>query len=645
MDNINVEKEILNTVFDLSTPYYVDFYQRSYKWGTDTVEILLRDIIEKFKKEHKKSSTEGKSVVQRVKNYSWYYLNTYVTHTLNEKGEEKIYIVDGQQRLTTLTLVLFELYKKVRDLFNKEDQAYDGLVVKIRNRILIDGEGGPYKLIHEGSGDIMDKLFEGKSIDEYKNDENITIRTIAQNYKVVSSSLKEIGKEDIECFVEYFLRKIVLVRLEVQTKEAPMLFEAINDRGEPLKPHEILKAKLLGQIIPREGEDFKEAHMIWEEQKKKLFSLNNNHNELDDFFSLFLRARYVPNRQDPLVTGLKGNKFINIYHKRFIDGCKDRDLKKRTEILNFIKEDYKFYTDLYIKIKQRTSEQSPPLYYNSFHNIQENKEYLSILSACKINDPEEEKKIEWVSFEVDRLISLLKLQGKYGNGNRCNDMLYKASAEIRDKSADGIPAVYDKYLIKELNRGRGDNDDTPQVTDPLVYKLFKDSGRELGEVVKYFLARVDTFLGREAALPTSSLADFYKPKKDSKDSYDVEHILAYTDNNENQNKFGKDDDEDHFEKQRNRLGALLLIKGGDNSSSSNEPYQEKLRTYASSSTLYAQTLTEDFYKSNTGFRDLMKKFNLDFKAIDNYDEAAINYRQKILFEIAKIIWVKQRPSI
>jgi len=119
----------------------------------------------------------------------------------------------------------------------------------------------------------------------------------------------------------------------------------------------------------------------------------------------------------------------------------------------------------------------------------------------------------------------------------------------------------------------------------------------------------------------------------SVNGFHVEHILA--DNEENRQLFNND--EELFFKERNRLGALLILKGRDNISSSNESYKEKLKTY-SHGTLWARTLTEDFYHKNPDFRDFCKRHNLDFHSIDTFNQEAVEKRQKLLFEIVKIIW-------
>ncbi len=115
--------------------------------------------------------------------------------------------------------------------------------------------------------------------------------------------------------------------------------------------------------------------------------------------------------------------------------------------------------------------------------------------------------------------------------------------------------------------------------------------------------------------------------------FHIEHILA--DNQENKNLFGNDDD--YFERERNRLGGLLLLKGLDNISSNNESYSNKLKSYAN--TLYwNETLRNDSYKSKLDFTKMMNTHNLNFRPLDIFGPDELEERHLLLFNMSKIIW-------
>ena len=122
--DISPEKQSIDLVFS-NTTYYIDFYQRQYKWNDIPVKRLLEDLFYKFNEEYKKYKDSDISLNQLISKYSWYYLNTYVTNIVDGKP----FIVDGQQRLTTITLILIKLYH----LSNKYNSKLGGW---LKNKII-----------------------------------------------------------------------------------------------------------------------------------------------------------------------------------------------------------------------------------------------------------------------------------------------------------------------------------------------------------------------------------------------------------------------------------------------------------------------------------------------------------------------------
>lgn len=112
--DISPEKQNIDRVFS-NTTYYIDFYQRDYKWNSEPVIRLLDDIFYGFDETYQKKKDLDPNVENVVANYPWYYLNTYVTNAI----EGHVYVVDGQQRLTTIALILIKLFHLAESLNSK----------------------------------------------------------------------------------------------------------------------------------------------------------------------------------------------------------------------------------------------------------------------------------------------------------------------------------------------------------------------------------------------------------------------------------------------------------------------------------------------------------------------------------------------
>jgi uncharacterized protein with ParB-like and HNH nuclease domain len=607
------DKQNIDQVFSGIT-YHIDFYQRQYKWDSEPVKRLLDDIFYKFDIEFEQYKENEIELAKLAGKYSWYYLNTYVTNSINGK----VFIVDGQQRLTTLTLILIKLLHQA-DKYNSKLKDW------ISNKIAgASGYSKEFWMNHEQHKRAMENLFDDDSnLDSIDISTGITAKNLVENYKIVSEFLeRELSeKHKFESFVFYFLRRLVLINLTVEQTEVPMVFEVINDRGVRLKPYEILKGKLLGQIDKEELESLS-LNELWDNQ---IADINkNNDDEIDNFFVYFLRAKFAD------TVGLS-RKFDKDYHRVIFTPEINNSLKllhNPAEVKTFLRNTFLYYTNLYQRIHQyhnQPDDEYMHIYYNRLTEM--DSQFLLILSSCSLNDPEEDAKLKLISYHVDRLFSLLQLQRSY-DSNEFNESVYKISYEIRDKNASLIEAVFNKYLMQLLS-DRGLN-----ASDAFSYNLFKDTGMELNKRFKrYYFSRIEKFIADNTRMNMRHSFSDLVLNTGSVNGFHIEHILA--ENDENYALF--DNDEEKFERERNRLGGLLLLKGRDNISSNNEPYKEKLKSYAN--TLYwNETLRSDSYKSKLDFTGMKNKFNLDFRAIDNFGPAELEKRHQLLYSISKYIW-------
>lgn len=612
--DVSPDKQNLDQVFT-NTTYYIDFYQRHYKWDHLPVKRLLDDIFYKFDIEYTKHKENDIEFERLIEKYSWYYLNTYITNII----EGKRYIVDGQQRLTTLTLILIKL-RHIATTVDSELKEW------ISSKIF--GQTGFRKefwMHHELHKAALAALFKGDSnLEGIDTSTGITAVNMVNNYKLISSYLSQkLSNQHIfESFVFYFLKRLVLINLNVEQTDVPMIFEVINDRGVRLKPYEILKGKLLGQIEKEELQLLK-LNELWEEQVSEV----NKHkdDEIDNFFIYYLRSCFSN-------TIGEARNYDRDYHRIIFTPEVNNKLKllhNPKEVKNFLLNEFKYFSNLYSKIYQYSTnlnDEFVHVYYNRLNEM--DSQFLLILSACDLNDPEEDNKIKLISYNVDRLFSLLQLQRSY-DSNDFSIMIYKINSEIRNKPLDNIREVFDKNLLQLLSDARG-----IQTTEVYSYGLFKDSGIELSKRFKrYFFARIEDFIAKNTRLNMKhSLYDLVA-NTGSVNGFHIEHILAQ--NEENKKHFNHD--EELFERERNRLGGLLLLKGRDNISSNNETYKNKLKSYAN--TLYwNETLRKDTYKSKLDFQKMIDKYQLSFRPMDEFGPAELEERHKLLFDIARHIW-------
>jgi len=611
--DISPDKQNIDRVFS-NTRYYIDFYQRQYKWNDIPVKRLLDDVFYKFNEEYAKFKDSDIPLDQLISKYSWYYLNTYVTNVI----DGKLFIVDGQQRLTTLTLILIKLHH----LSLKFDSK---LVNWIKNKIISSsGYTEEFWMNHEGHKAALKGLLEGEPFNKIDVSSGITAQNMVSNYVVIDkwldSELKDL--HHFESFAFYFLNRLVLINLNVETNEVPMVFEVINDRGVKLKPYEILKGKLLGQIDKDELDALK-LNDLWESQIGKVNKFKED--EIDQFFIYYLKSKLADTRATAV-------KFDKDYHRVMFEDEYSNYLGLKhnpKRVKAFLQYEFVYFTNLYsrtLDLYKTFSKEQPFVFFNSLTEM--DTQFLLIMSACKLDDPEENEKIYLISKQVDRIFCLLQLQRSY-NSNYFAAEIYKLSSEIRDKSVDEIKEVFEQTLLRYLSESRGS-----AVTEPITYSFFKDVGIDLEKRFKrYFFARIEQFIADNTNMQMKhNLYDLVQ-NTGSKNGFHIEHILSEN----QQNKALFNDDEEYFERERNRLGGLLLLKGKDNISSNNEPYEDKLKSYANS-LYWNETLREDTYKSKLDFTSMIKQYQLHFQPMSSFGPQQLDERHKLLFDMIKIIW-------
>lgn len=608
-DNQNIDK-----LFS-STTYHIDFYQRDYKWSEEPVKRLLDDIFYKFNQEYQSNKDLDPTAQTVTEKYSWYYLNTYVTNTVGGK----VYIVDGQQRLTTITLILIKLFHIADSYESKTDKWLENKIAGF------SGMEHSFWMNHETHNSILEDLYKmEKEFKEMDVSSGITAENILSNYIEIDGWLsKELtDKHKFETFVFYFLQRLVLIKLSVEQTDVPMVFEVINDRGVRLKPYEILKGKLLGQIDKVEL-DQKDYNGLWEDRVKSLNHLKKD--ETDTFFRFYLKAKFADSRKE-------GQRFDGEYHREMFSNHMAELLKLKHNppgVKKFLENEFSYFSKLYSKIyvkSENLSEGYEHLYYNNLNDL--DGQFLLILSACKLNDYQEDEKIKEVSYQTDRFFALLQLQNSY-DSNSFNDAIYKISSEIREASLQEIKPVFDKYLLSELSERRNS-----EASEVFQYGFFRNTGINLNKRFKrYFFGRIDNFLSDNLNVGVvHEIGDLVK-RTGHKTGFHIEHILSH--NDENLKLFKSD--EDLFEQERNRLGGILLLKGRDNISSSNESYSEKLKSYADT-LLWNRTLREDAYKSKIDVKEFKDNYDLELEPMNQFGPEELEKRHRLLYELSKLIW-------
>ncbi|MDL2330652.1 DUF262 domain-containing protein [Odoribacter sp. OttesenSCG-928-A06] len=641
---IEVEERDINYIFGKPKPYSLDVYQRDYRWSDEKeykiVTQLLIDIELRFENNLKfnkrNQSADLPNILKDVEeNFKPYFLNTIM---LNEQSGN-IYIVDGQQRLTTILLLLIKLYHIGIDKGGAVLNVKKFIGEKIFEEDMASVKH--FKISNPDRNTIIRKIFELEAIVD-SDITNITQLNLRDNYQIISKYFDSyffdknnvFNADKYNYYIYNLLQKVLIIEQVIKHKEdVAMIFETANDRGKELEPHEVLKGMLLGVLDINVKE---ECNTIWNEGLKTFFSIDENYKNVDDFFRTYFRAKYAD-------TAFQYQQFASKYHRNLLNNekiIKDLDRSNPNEIEKFIKNDFVYYYKLYLEISAHAKE-GTNLYIASNYANEQGQQFLLILSALLLKDPEHNEKVNLVAKKFDQFFTISSLIGA-GDNNTRQKLYYDLSKSIRNKPLAELNNAFDSITIPYFNEH---GFPITEFNDIFQYKYFEKTKID-GRFSKYVLSRVDRYLAdllnEQSFSKQESLHFITHSGSRPTHGFHIEHMFS---NNEKiMEQFADNNgefDEKLFNDERNRLGAVILLKGNENIRTSNWVYKKKVKSYQNSGFIWNRILTNSINPASlNNCTDDIKTF---FKSYEPDEEGlltrdAINERQELLFKIITRIY-------
>lgn len=235
--------------------YVIPMYQRNYAWEEGEIAQLIQDIIDYIEKVQKN-------------NFKNYYLGTLITYERKYSDKTKYETIDGQQRLTTLSLLLSFLKNNYRDI--NLEWFHLNLDFESRSK----------------STDTLKAAYNGNFHNnvEYKSG-------IKNGYNIISKvlpiKLLEANLSEQE-FCNYLFENVKILRVLVPIDtDLNHYFEIMNNRGEQLEKHEILKAKFLDLLSSDKHASYC-FNLIWEacSDMERYVQYGFNSKERDNIFGV-----------------------------------------------------------------------------------------------------------------------------------------------------------------------------------------------------------------------------------------------------------------------------------------------------------------------------------------------------------------------
>lgn len=297
-NTIKASEKALKDVFSDDYCFSIPTYQRPYAWTTEQAGELFDDL--------NLAMGEGDA-----EDASPYFLGSIVLIKKTERPEADV--VDGQQRLTTLTVLMCVL----RDRMKKKKQEAVAQKYICEEGDEFAGTRDRYRLMTREQKFFADKIQKQgatKALPDVDPSEKEARRRILENAKYLSKRVGELRAQRRRKLLTFMIQRCFLVVVEASDNlSAYRIFSVMNDRGLDLSPTDILKADIIGAI--RSEEERETYTEIWEQIEEDL--------ERDRFRDLFAHIRMI-RRRNKLSETLEAEfqKFIKPKDnpKKFIDG-------------------------------------------------------------------------------------------------------------------------------------------------------------------------------------------------------------------------------------------------------------------------------------------------------------------------------------
>lgn len=589
--------------------FEVDYYQREYRWGRKQIEEMIMDFYDTFQKNYDPVNHTSPQVVEK---YGYYYMGSIIC--TNDAPRQ---IVDGQQRLTSLTLLLIYLNRLQIELQTLPQ-------VNLLDLIYKDNFGTPsFNIYVPERKDCMQALLDGNKA--YAS-ENESCQNLLARYEDIEDIFPDELKGPALPFFIYWLKsKVILLEIDTPSEDAAhTIFLTMNDRGLSLNSAEMLKAFIIQQVDECDRND---VNRIWQKninQIKNAFDAASSGNvkaEDVDFISTWMRAKYAYSIRDTKKGAedqdfeLLGEKFHTWVRQNARNKMGLVQPKQYKELISIEMEQM---THLYLAIKDYSEKMTKgfeAVYYNAHRNITY-QNYL-IMSAVCIDDTPDivEKKIQLVSTFIDIFASTRIFNYKKINWNTNKSLLFRVMIQIRNADIKTIGI----RLMAVLQRM---NESLDAIKD---FELNQFTGRYMLHMLARLTDFVDVRMGHASQFTTYI-------DRSSKSAYDIEHVLP----NDYETYAEGFNDEEDFSRNRSKFGNLLILTSDHNRSYQDMKYTDKVVQYLSDNIL-AQSLNEGAYQNNPKFIGLLSEFS--FKPyMDNFGKEAIKERLQLYTQLAKAIW-------
>ena len=580
--------------------YGLDFYQREFSWEETQVGELIDDLASRFLDEFDPGHER-----RQVASYRPYFLGPIVT----AQREGVRYLVDGQQRITTLSLLLICVRRWL-------DETH---AESLTSLIFSTAFGQKtFNLDVKEREECLTAILDERDFDSRTELESV--RNLWDRFGTIFERFpSDLQGETLPYFADWLLHRVILVDIGAPDQEMALeIFETMNDRGLRLSNTDMLKSFLLSRV----GEEnlIRDLNDRWRRRVTELTDAEKNADA--EFVKAWLRGNYADTQRERKPNASPGDFDIigTAFHKWVRDNAGSIGLDNEVDYHRFVEREFLGLSGRYLQLLHASQQLQPGLeavYYNARTGF--TLQLPVILAAITPDDDDAtfNSKTALVAGALDIFVVRRMVNFRNFGYSTVVYTMFNLIKNLRNRPSYEVREVLIRWLEKEDERFDG-------------IRSFHLTHRNRSHI-HYLLARITAWLDYE--LETGRTFFDYVDRS-RKYPYEVEHIWA--------NNFDRHADEFansfEFEEHRAKFGDLLLLPKDFNASFGDMPYEEKLHHY-NAQNLLARSLHPMSYENNPSFRRLCETYGLAFTACPSaFSKTDIDERQELYRNLAEIVW-------
>lgn len=529
----------MGDLFDQNERLRIPSYQRRYSWEEEQFTDLWRDL-------------------DNIGPDGTHFFGTIVfmsgTHVAG--GTNEIDIVDGQQRITTVSILLCAIRDHLRETYDEGDIAQR--VESIDENLWIVNRDGEKQGMRLNLGNLDRESYQSL-VNGYINEiKNGKIKTAYEFFRDQLNTECS-GLDDVKEIHDRILDQLIYVSITAKGhSEAYQLFETMNNRGLSLSPIDLMKNYLLMRAANRATADEDRVENLWGDIIKNLDSLSDVNNPGVTFFRQYFMSSSILGIHEKITTK-------KLYDPTFIKTI------DRADDIETLLEDIREKSSLFCKLLQQDIDQFSPSENSEVNRLLRDSQIVSITPfTFFLRAFSESEDVDLLKEIIQKSNALLIRRQICDRNTGPHDTIFNHLSQNAFESTDPLGYI-NEYLESE---GRFPNDD--QFKRHFTQEDFSRSDR-----TKYILSKIEE----------DHFGHGGKEVVQSRYQVHIEHILP-TYPGKNLTRLWlepfeiSDDEHDDFKK---KIGNLTLLEEDPNISASNRSLEKKQEYYSENTTDFKMT--------------------------------------------------------